>query len=92
MSDAADGDDPGALHPQESIEKQSGEREVTEVVDAELQLKSIFGGGPRCPHYAGVVDQDVDLFVAIAQCCGGVVYGCEGREIQFLNRDIALWS
>ena len=45
------------------LEQQVGEREVAEVVGAELQLEAVGGAAQRRHHHAGVVDQQVDLAV-----------------------------
>ena len=45
---------------QQAVEQQPGEREVAEVVGAELQLEAVLGRRLRREHHAGVVDQQVD--------------------------------
>jgi hypothetical protein len=51
-------------HGQQQVQQQPGEREVAEVVGAELHLEAVPGGLLRGVHHAGVVDQQVDPLVA----------------------------
>ena len=44
----------------ERVEQQAGEREVAEVVGAELELEAVGGLAARRHHHPGVVDQQVD--------------------------------
>jgi hypothetical protein len=51
---------PRARHRQQQVQHLPGEREVAEVVGAELQLEAVPRGLLRRGHHAGVVDQQVD--------------------------------
>jgi hypothetical protein len=77
VAHAADGDDPGTRDGQEPIKQQAGEREVTEMVGAELQLEAVLGGRLRRPHHARVVDQQVDAVVRGAQLVGRGAHGLQ---------------
>jgi hypothetical protein len=57
VTGAADRHHPGARDGQEPLQQQAGEREVAEVVGAELELEAVGGGLLRGVHHAGVVDQ-----------------------------------
>ena len=57
---AAHRDDPGARLGEETGQQPAGEREVTEMVGAELHLEAVGGLALRQRHDPGVVDQDVD--------------------------------
>ena len=71
VADAADRDHARALDGQQVVQQQTRQREVAEVVGAELQLEAVFGGLPRRRvHHAGVVDQQVDARVGGAQLVG----------------------
>ena len=54
-----DGDDAAG----DVLQQQVGEREVAEMVGAELQLEAVRRPDQRRDHHAGVVDQQVDLAV-----------------------------
>ena len=55
-------------------QQQVGEREVAEVVGAELQLEAVLGATERRVHHARVVDQDIDLAEVVCE-------RADGREI-----------
>ena len=58
---AAQRDDPGAVGGAQQWQQVAGEREVPEMVTAELQFEAVGGGVAfRWRHDTGVVDQDVD--------------------------------
>ena len=63
MPDAADGHDAGAGRREQAVEQQAGQREVAEMIGAELQLEPVLGGRLRRVHHPCVVDQQVDLVV-----------------------------
>jgi pimeloyl-ACP methyl ester carboxylesterase len=65
------------------LEHQVGEREVAEVVGAELQLKAVGGPRQRRDHHAGVVDQQIDLALpALSERPhGGQVTEIQGTEL-----------
>jgi len=50
-----------------SVDQQTGEREVPEVVGADLHLESVDGAAERDGHDARVVDQHVDLLDAVRE-------------------------
>ena len=68
------------------LEQQVGEREVAEVVGAELQLEAVGGTLERRDHDAGVVDEQVELAVPRA---GELAHGGEAREVELANLDVA---
>src|SRR5580692_7846994 len=57
MRSARDVDDPGAFGGEEPIEQQSGQREVPEVIGAELHLETVGSLTIWDRHDAGVVAQ-----------------------------------
>ena len=62
---AADGDHPAAGPPGQGGQEPAGQREMAEVVGAELPLVALGGGLPvRDGHHAGVVDQQVQALAA----------------------------
>jgi hypothetical protein len=74
MRCAADGHHPRAGDTQQLVEQQPGQREVAEMVGAELQLEPVGGGLLQGVHHPGVVDQQVDARVRRAQRVGGGVH------------------
>jgi hypothetical protein len=57
---AADGDHPAARPPRQGGQEPAGQREMAEMVGAELPLVALSGGlAVRDRHHAGVVDQQV---------------------------------
>jgi hypothetical protein len=65
--------------PADVLEQQVGEREVAEVVGAELQLEALRGASERRRHHAGVVDQQVELPVPRG---GELAHRLEARQIE----------
>ena len=60
------------------VQKQARQREMAEVVGAELHLEAVFGGLTcRHVHHARVVDQQVDARVGGAQFVSGVADAVE---------------
>jgi hypothetical protein len=57
----ADGDHAAVLALRQLVQQQPGQREVGEVVHAELQLVALHGRAPRRHHHARVVHQHVHL-------------------------------
>jgi hypothetical protein len=60
---AADVYDARVRRRAQASEQQAGEREVAEVVGAELQLEAVGGLAVRRGHDAGIVDQQVEALV-----------------------------
>ncbi|GAQ58588.1 hypothetical protein a10_08479 [Streptomyces acidiscabies] len=65
---------------QEPGQQQSGEREVPEVIDAELRLEAVHGGAVRHGHHARVVDEQVELVVR--EAVREAVYGAQVAEVE----------
>jgi hypothetical protein len=76
---------PRALDRQHVVEQLAGEREMTEVVGAELELETVLGAGLFRVHHAGVVDQQVDTGEVGAQFVGGLANVVQRRQIQLLD-------
>ncbi len=74
-----------AEHP---VEQQPGQREVTEVVHAELQLEPVRGGRSRRRHHPGVVDQQIDVSVPVTQRRGGTPDRHQRGEVELLDGDV----
>ena len=75
-SDAGEGDDARAAPLPQQRQKMGGERKMTEIVRAELQLESIAGRPAlRRRHHAGIIDEHVEMIPLLAQaaaerrCC-----------------------
>src|SRR5277367_1420896 len=60
------------------------------MVGAELQFKPVGGELLGSPHHPGVVDQQVDARVSLAQRRGGGAYRGQRAEVEFLQRDIGV--
>jgi hypothetical protein len=69
-----------------SLEQQVGEREMPELVGAELQLKAVGGAGQWRHHHAGVVDQQGDLTVRRR---GELAHGPEPGQVEFAHLGLA---
>ncbi len=65
---------------------QRREREVTEVIDAELHLEPVLGLAPGDRHHARVVDQDVDA--GVAELRSRVPDRSQGGEIEAERADL----
>ena len=70
MGHAGDSDDACSVGTQQRGHQQGCERPVTEVVDTELPLESVLGFLPGDAHDSGVVDENVDLAVAVGNGFG----------------------
>ncbi len=62
----------------------AGQREMAEVVGAQLHLEAIGGVGEGGRHYAGIVDEDVDLVEPLARPRGR---GADAFERAEIDRD-----
>ena len=72
-----------ALGAQQRRQQLRGEREVAEVVDAELHLEAVLGLPLRHRHQAGVVDEDVDRRVARrGSASAAVAHRGQGAEVE----------
>ena len=67
-------------------QQQAGQREVAEVVGAELQLEAV-GGAARDRHHAGVVDQDVEVAL---QLVGEPAHRREVGEVEAAHVEVAV--
>ena len=67
-------------------QQQVGEREVTEVVGADLQLKAISSTPFRCPHHPSIVDQHAQLTLP---ALGEGAYRGEVGKIELANLTVA---
>ena len=72
---------------QQLLQHETGEREVAEVVDRELQLEAVGGEGARHRHHTGVVAEDVELRRAVADAPRGPPHAREIGEVDFEKRD-----
>ncbi len=79
MPRAAHRDYAGAVHRKHVVEKQTGEREVTQMVCAKLQLEAVFGAGLFEGNHTGIVDQKIDALMGRAQRVGGLADAFQGR-------------
>src|SRR6202011_1881447 len=70
----------------DNVQQQVGQREVAEVVGAELELEAVDGARQRGDHHAGVVDQEVDVALP---CCGEAAHGGDVREVELSNVGVA---
>ena len=87
---AADGHHPRAPHRQQVVQQQPGQREVAQMVSAELHLEPVGGELLGRPHHPGVVDQQVDPRVGLAQRAGGGAHRGQRAEVEFLQRDVGV--
>ena len=90
MPQAPDGHHPRPRRGQQPVEQQPGQREVAEVVGPELQLEAVGGELTFGEHHAGVVDEQVDPVVRVAQRVGGRADRRERGEIQPLDLESRL--
>ena len=74
----------------ERVEQQAGEREVAEVVGAELQLEAVRGHRARRHHHAGVVDEDVDARVVGGDGGRRTSAPTRGREVEHPRLELRL--
>src|SRR6202011_2199011 len=79
--------DPRARDGEHAVQQQAGDREVAEVVSAELHLEAVLGGRLRGEHHARVVDQQVNVVVVGAKLFGGGPNGVQRRQVELLQRD-----
>ena len=77
-----------ALLDEHTVEQQPGQREVAQVVGAELQLEAVGGGLFRGVHHPGVVDQQVDARVGGAQRFGGGTHRLQRAQVELLYGDV----
>lgn len=68
------------------VQQQAGQREVPEMVDAELHLEALLGAAQRDVHQAGVVDEHVDLAGAIREGVHRIQVG----QVQGLDGHVAV--
>jgi hypothetical protein len=57
--------------------------EVCEMVQIEMQLMAVLGGGIWWARYAGVLDEDVRAFVLLEERRCGCADGRQRRELHF---------
>ncbi len=60
VGDAGDGDN-ARVRPTKLVQQQARQREMTEVVDPELQLEPVFRVAQRRAHDPGIVDKNIEL-------------------------------
>ena len=82
VDQAGDGDDAGIRGSQKLVEQQTGEGEVTQVVDAELQLEAIDGLAVGGGHQTGVVDQDVQTRMLFGEGQGERTHGAQVGQVE----------
>ena len=86
MTDAADGHDSRTRRGQHAVEQLVRQREVAQMIGAELQFEAILGGRLRRHHHACVVDQQIDRIVTRAKLVGGGPDGVERGQVELLDR------
>ena len=86
MTHAADRHDPRTWRGQHAVEQQVGEREVAQMIGAELQFEAVLGGLLRREHHTGVVDQQIDAVVPGLQFVGGGADRLQRRQVELLQR------
>jgi hypothetical protein len=64
---------------EQALEEQPGQREVAELVGAELELESVGGLAARCGHDARVVDERVDPRMRLAHPRRELAHGSQVR-------------
>jgi len=77
---AAQGHDPAGVRALHGFQQQAGEREVAQVVGAELELEPVARGLLRRHHHAGVVDQQIDPLSL--EPAGELAHRVEAAEIE----------
>ena len=70
MSAAADGHDTRAIRRKEAVEQKTGQREVPEMIGAELHLEAIDGAPIRNRHQARIIAEKVQPFVRDSERLG----------------------
>src|SRR5205085_12398385 len=76
-----------ALHRADEL---GGEREVAEVVGADLELESVGGLAPGRRHHPRVVDQEIEAVVGGAKALGERPHRIQAAEIELLQLHAAL--
>ena len=92
VAHAADGDHPRAGDRQQPVEQQARQREVAQMVCAELQFEAVLGGRLGCVHDSGVVDEQVDAVVIGPQLFRGGAHGLQRGQVEFLKLDVGAGS
>ena len=87
VRDRGHGRDPRRRRRQQVRHEQPGEREVPEVVRAELQLEAVLRRAVRRGHQPGVVDQHVDR---VGPRSGERAHGREVGEVERGERDVGV--
>ena len=82
VHDGAHRHHPRAAGDQESLEDQSGEGEVPQVIGGHLELETVWGLPVRRPHHPGVVDEEIEPGVADQEPLGRQFDGDQIREIE----------
>ena len=88
VRDARDRHHPGSIHAEQVLQQQAGEREMAEMVGAELQLEAVGGVLLRRVHHAGVVDEQVDPRVGGRKFGRRGAHRCQRAQIQFVHRHL----
>ena len=61
---------PGPWSGQQRVQQQSRKREVAKVIGAHLHLETVAGTPQGQEHHSGVVEQEIEAFVALAETGG----------------------
>src|SRR6185437_10947769 len=86
---AGQGDDPGAGPGQQGGQQPSGEREVPEVVSAEVRLEPVGGEAAGTTGDPGIADQDVHPGLALEEAVGEPADRGKVREVKDLGPHLA---
>ena len=87
MGNARHVDDATVARRKQKVQELTGQREVREVVDAELEFEALLGLAFRRNHHAGVVDQEVQTIEARTKRGGELPNLFEVGEIQTKKLD-----
>ena len=88
MRSARDVDDPCAFGGEQAIEQQSGQREVPEVIGAELHLEAVGSLTIWDRHDAGVVAQHMQRLALQMERVGEAAHRGEVRQVEFHHVDL----
>jgi hypothetical protein len=80
--------DPGPGCRQHEIEQESGQREVTEMVGAELKLETVDCQTKGWHHHARVVHEQVNTALRRSDRLGSLPYRRKVREVETHDRDV----
>lgn len=85
MTTGAEVHDPARSVGNQGWSHQAGQQKMTKVVGAELPLEPVVGRVLRAPHHNGVVDQNVQCFVAVHPSLSKPPDAGQRAEFQLFN-------